>query len=281
MRSKPRTRSQPSPSSRRARLPNSLFALTSADARFVIEPILADVLADVEEMSALQDPMEAELFGARLRSTLCGHWRARMEDPDDSIGRTLIRLTEGRVRADSLALLVTVAATWPEPVASHAQAAVTRIVQQGVALPVWADAVGRVMFVDAKLGEESTGQFQVLHVCFEHPGYRRHSFCVLFDRNLGRVLKNVFVTAHVDEVFPSGPTHPSFPGVTFRSVDALSAAALIGSGLEVMRSLSPEGREALGPNGDDQTIVNLLEARLRVLAPASSLDSSTTALPAS
>ncbi len=105
MRSKLRAQRQPS-SSRRARLPSSLFALTSADARFVIEPILADVLAEVREMSALGDPLEAELFGARLRSTLCGNWRAMMEDPDDAMGRTLVYSVERRARADSLALLV-------------------------------------------------------------------------------------------------------------------------------------------------------------------------------
>src|SRR5215813_11425594 len=104
MRSKLRSERQTS-SSRRARLPSSFFAPTSADARFVIEPNLADLLADVREMSALDDPLQAELFGARRSvsrtsvrpTTLCGDVsRATLDDPDSVVGRTLVRLTERR-----------------------------------------------------------------------------------------------------------------------------------------------------------------------------------------
>ena len=264
MRSKLRSGRQGS-SSRRARLPSSFFAPTSADARFVIEPNLADMLADVREMSALDDPLQAELFGARLRSTLLS--RAMVDDPDSVLGRTLVRLAEERARPDSVALLCSVAASWPEPVATDARAAVDRLVQKGVPLPAWAKAVDQVGFVAAKLGEQPHDHLQVLHVCFEHPGRGRHCFCVLIDRNRGGLLKNVFVTQQVDDVFPAGSTHPSFPGVTFKSVDELPAAALIGSSLEVRRSLSSEAMGVLGDDAVDRAVLNLLEARLRVLLP--------------
>jgi hypothetical protein len=280
MRSKLRSERQRS-SSRRARLPSSFFAPTSADARFVIEPNLADLLADVREMSALDDPLQAELFGARLRSTLCDISRAMIDDPDSVVGRTLVRLTERRARPDSVALLCTVAATWPEPVAAHARSAVDRLVEQGVAPPPWAEAVANVEFVAARLGEEPHSHLQVLYVCFEYPGRGRHCFCVLIDRSLGGLLKNVFVTEQTDEAFPKGATHPSFPGVTFRSIDGLPAAALIGSSLEVRRSLSMETKDAPGDDSDDGAVLNLLQARLRVLAPSMNLDPPTTTTPPS
>lgn len=280
MRSKLRSERQTS-SSRRARLPSSFFAPTSADARFVIEPNLADLLADVREMSALDDPLQAELFGARLRSTLCDISRAMIDDPDSVVGRTLVRLTERRARPDSVALLCTVAATWPEPVAAHARSAVDRLVEQGVAPPPWAEAVANVKFVAARLGEEPHSHLQVLYVCFEYPGRGRHCFCVLIDRSLGGLLKNVFVTEQTDEAFPKGATHPSFPGVTFRSIDGLPAAALIGSSLEVRRSLSMETKDAPGDDSDDGAVLNLLQARLRVLAPSMNLDPPTTTTPPS
>jgi hypothetical protein len=280
MRSKLRSERQRS-SSRRARLPSSFFAPTSADARFVIEPNLADLLADVREMSALDDPLQAELFGARLRSTLCDISRAMIDDPDSVVGRTLVRLTERRARPDSVALLCTVAATWPEPVAAHARSAVDRLVEQGVAPPPWAEAVANVKFVAARLGEEPHSHLQVLYVCFEYPGRGRHCFCVLIDRSLGGLLKNVFVTEQTDEAFPKGATHPSFPGVTFRSIDGLPAAALIGSSLEVRRSLSMETKDAPGDDSDDGAVLNLLQARLRVLAPSMNLDPPTTTTPPS
>ena len=275
MRSKLRSERQRSPS-RRARLPSSFFAPTQADARFVIEPNLADLLADVREMSALDDPLQAELFGARLRSTLCDLSRAMVDDPDSVLGRTLVRLAEGRARPDSVALLCSVAATWPEPVATDARAAVERLVQQGVAVPPWANAVDKVGLVAAKLGEEPHGHLQVLHVCFEHFGRDRHCFCVLIDPARGGLLKNVFVTQQVEEVFPAGSTHPSFPGVTFRSIDGLAAAALIGSSLEVRRALGPGATGALGDDASDRAVLNLLEARLRVLLPAAELERPTT-----
>lgn len=278
MRSRLRSERQTS-SSRRARLPSSFFAPTSADARFVIEPNLADLLADVREMSALDDPLQAELFGARLRSTLCDISRAMMDDPDSVVGRTLVRLTERRARPDSVALLCTVAATWPEPVAAHARSAVDRLVRQGVTRPPWADAVANVRFVAAKLGEEPHSHLQVLYVCFEYPGRGRHCFCVLIDRSLGGLLKNVFLTEQSDEAFPKGSTHPSFPGVTFRSIDGLPAAALIGSSLEVRRSGSLETRDAPGDDSDDGAVLNLLEARLRVLAPPMKLEPPPTTTP--
>lgn len=280
MRSKLRSERQTS-SSRRARLPSSFFAPTSADARFVIEPNLADLLADVREMSALDDPLQAELFGARLRSTLCDISRAMIDDPDSVVGRTLVRLTERRARPDSVALLCTVAATWPEPVAAHARSAVDRLVEQGVAPPPWAEAVANVKFVAARLGEEPHSHLQVLYVCFEYPARGRHCFCVLIDRSLGGLLKNVFVTEQTDEAFPKGATHPSFPGVTFRSIDGLPAAALIGSSLEVRRSLSMETKDAPGDDSDDGAVLNLLQARLRVLAPSMNLDPPTTTTPPS
>ncbi len=269
MRSKLRSQRQGS-SSRRARLPSSFFAPTSADARFVIEPNLADMLADVREMSALDDPLQAELFGARLRGTLLS--RAMVDDPDSVLGRTLVRLAEDRARPDSVALLCSVAASWPEPVAADARAAVDRLVQQGVPLPGWARALDQVEFVAAKLGEEPHDHLQVLHVCFEHRGRGRHCFCVLIDRNRGGLLKNVFVTQQVDEVFPAGSTHPSFPGVTFKSVDELPAAALIGSSLEVRRSLNVEATGLLGDDAVDRAVINLLEARLRVLIAPSEFE---------
>ena len=280
MRSKLRSERQTS-SSRRARLPSSFFAPTSADARFVIEPNLADLLADVREMSALDDPLQAELFGARLRSTLCDISRAMIDDPDGVVGRTLVRLTERRARPDSVALLCTVAATWPEPVAAHARSAVDRLVEQGVAPPPWAEAVANVKFVAARLGEEPHSHLQVLYVCFEYPGRGRHCFCVLIDRSLGGLLKNVFVTEQTDEAFPKGATHPSFPGVTFRSIDGLPAAALIGSSLEVRRSLGMETKDVPGDDSDDGAVLNLLQARLRVLAPSMNLDPPTTTTPPS
>jgi len=236
----------------------------------VIEPNLADMLADVREMSALDDPLQAELFGARLRSTLLS--RAMVDDPDSVLGRTLVRLAEDRARPDSVALLCSVAASWPEPVAAEARASVDRLVQQGIPLPGWAKAVDQVRFVAAKLGEEPHDHIQVLYVCFEHPGRGRHCFCVLIDRNRGGLLKNVFVTQQVDEVFPAGSTHPSFPGVTFKSVDKLPAAALIGSSLEVRRSLSPEAIGMLGDDAIDRAVLNLLEARLRVLVARSEFE---------
>lgn len=278
MRSKLRSERQTS-SSRRARLPSSFFAPTSADARFVIEPNLADLLADVREMSALNDPLQAELFGARLRSTLCDISRAMMDDPDSVVGRTLVRLTERRARPDSVALLCTVAATWPEPVAAHARSAVDRLVEQGVTPPPWAEALAHVEFVAARLGEEPHSHLQVLYVCFEYQGRGRHCFCILIDRSLGGLLKNVFVTEQTDEAFPKGATHPSFPGVTFRSIDGLPAAALIGSSLEVRRSLSLETKDAPGDDSDDRAVLNLLEARLRVLAPSMNLEPPTTPTP--
>lgn len=278
MRSRLRSQRQTS-SSRRARLPSSFFAPTSADARFVIEPNLADLLADVREMSALDDPLQAELFGARLRSTLCDVSPAMIDDPDSVVGRTLVRLTERRARPDSVALLCTVAATWPEPVAAHARSAVDRLVRQGVAPPPWADAVAKVGFVAAKLGEEPHSHLQVLYVCFEYPGRGRHCFCVLIDRSLAGLLKNVFLTEQSDEAFPKGSTHPSFPGVTFRSIDGLPAAALIGSSLEVRRSGSLETRDTPGDDSDDGAVLNLLEARLRVLAPPMKLEPPPTTTP--
>jgi len=243
----------------------------------VIEPNLADLLADVREMSARDDPLQAELFGARLRTTLYGDAsRGTVDDPDSVVGRTLVRLTERRARPDSVALLCAVAATWPEPVAGHARSAVERLVAHGVAAPPWAEAVANVQFVAAKLGEEPHSHLQVLYVCFEHPGRGRHCFCVLIDRSLGGLLKNVFVTKQTEEAFPKGSTHPSFPGVTFRSIDGLPAAALIGSSLEVRRSLNQETKDTPGDESDEGAVLNLLEARLRVLVPPMKLEPPTT-----
>ena len=281
MRSRLRSERQTS-SSRRARLPSSFFAPTSADARFVIEPNLADLLADVREMSALDDPLQAELFGARLRTTLCGDVsRATLDDPDSVVGRTLVRLTERRARPDSVALLCTVAATWPEPVAGHARSAIDRLVGHGVSPPPWAEAVANIEFAAAKLGEEPHSHLQVLYVCFQYPGRGRHCFCILIDRSLGGLLKNVFVTEQTDEAFPKGSTHPSFPGVTFRSIDGLPAAALIGSSLEVRRSLSLETKDTPGEESDEEAVLNLLEARLRVLVPPMRLEPPSTTTPPS
>lgn len=272
MKSKHRSPSRRSKSPRRARLPSSIFAPTAVDARFVIEPILIDLLADAREVCKLDDPLRAELFGAQLRITLCDVWRLLMDDPERVMGRTLVKLVERRTRPDALALLSAVGATWPEPAARQAQAAVLRLIQRGVDKPSWIDAVSGLRFVAAKLGEGSHAGVQLLLTCFEHPRLRYHCFCTAFDSNMGGIVKDVFVTEQVDEVFPTRSRHRRFPGLTFRPIEEAAATAMIATGLELRRSVSPEVSDLLGLDQDDQVVLNLLEARLRVLPPVAKLE---------
>lgn len=235
--------------------------------------MLIDLLADVREVCRVDDPLHAELFGAQLRITLCDVWRMLMDDPERVMGRTLVKLVERRTRPDALGLLSAVGATWPEPTARQAQTAVQRLLQRGVDKPSWVDAVGGVRFVAAKLGEGSHAGVRLLVTCFEYPHQRYHCFCAAFDSNMGGIVKDVFVTEQVDEVFPTRSRHRRFPGLTFRPIGEVAAAAMMATGLELRRSVSPEVSDRLGLDQDDQVVLNLLEARLRVLPPAAKLES--------
>lgn len=242
----------------RARLPGSIFAPTAVDAKIALGPMLPDLLAGVRSVVELDDPLQVELYGAQLRSALCDSWRRSMNDPESLMARTLVKLTERRLRPDTVALLSAIAAVWPEPAAADAREGLLRLAQQGVSGAVSLSLMSGVRFVGAKFGDGDKGAVHVLLTQFDYPGQRAHCFCVVLDARPTNSIKDAFVTRDVDQIYPVGASLQRFPGLTFRPFDAAAAASIIESGLKA----GPEPAHC-------RVVTDLLRARLRVLATGS------------
>jgi hypothetical protein len=233
---------------------------------------LDDLLAWAGEVDRTANPLEAELFGAGIRGSMCDPWRDVVEDPDAVLGAELVRAVQEAGRPEASALLACVEAAWPEPVSSWARAAAVRLERSGLRRPTWVGALGALVLERVAVAEDPYGDVAVAVATFSYGGERRHNAVVLLDRLDGGRTADALIGVQPDEDAVArslaGARGPFADLGPLRPVDSRQAAALLRQGLAAWRAIG-SGVADVKKGGDDagRAPLSLLETRLRLFPP--------------
>lgn len=222
----------------------------------MVEPACRSLLRSARDLLALDDPLQAELWG----SETVGIWFGLSPiagDPHRIVGEPLVRKVGQRQSPEALALLLALAAVAPPGLADQAGGAARKLEAAGLRAPAWAAEAGRATVVRAWMAGDPFGDQDAVFVAFRHGSRPAHTLVALVDHTLGDMVKDAFM---------AGPPKTVLDDWNWRSslvpepVGVPWAVATLALGLEARGSRAdpPSSREFV-------QVEALLTARLRGL----------------
>jgi hypothetical protein len=159
-----------------------------------IEDFARIILKGGEELLEVEDPFLAEMWA----STALGIFYKMAlplsvrQEVESSIGPALVEGASRMGGAPGLAVLRALGAVVSDPWGASAVAAADALAAQGVPDPIWAGQIGRPELVDAWMTTDPYGDQRGYYATFRYPEHPPHTLTVLYDQNLGGIIKDAF-----------------------------------------------------------------------------------------
>jgi Plasmid pRiA4b ORF-3-like protein len=141
------------------------------------QQVIDDLLADAVDLVGLEDPLDAEIAGAAFVSI----GAAAGEAVDEVLIDGFIPQFEARASAEAVAMMLALGSVVPGRAAKAAWTAADRLVQAGVARPVWAGELEQpVTVADCQRLDDPDGTGSIL-ACVFHRADRSHAVVISVD----------------------------------------------------------------------------------------------------
>lgn len=141
------------------------------------QQVIDDLLADAVDLVGLEDPLDAEIAGAAFMSI----GAASGEAVDEVLIDGFIPQFEARASAEAVAMILALGSVVPGRAAKAARAAADRLVEAGVARPVWAGELEQpVTVADCQRLDDPEGTGSIL-ACVFHRAGRSHGVVISVD----------------------------------------------------------------------------------------------------
>ena len=233
-----------------------------------IDDLAAIVVRGGDELLQLDDPLDAERWASQMLGTyykVDASWDARVALERDLVPAVV---TAAAARGDpgGLAVLEALAAVIDDP--DHldlARAAADRLRSRGVGRPTWANELGAAAFEGAWVMEDVYDDHAAYFATFRYPGREPHIVNALYDRAMGKIIKDAMVAYPLEDMRARAVTED---GVFVRDVDAGSLARRVSAAIA-------SGDQFL----DNAWTPEFKSFRLLVLARMRSLDMAPEAAP--
>jgi hypothetical protein len=156
-----------------------------------VDGIVRSIMRGGDEMLQMDEPLEVELWAS---SVLGFSYKRLPIDVQDRFDRAVFDgvLLKAERRADSEALAVVraLAAVAPEPLSASATEVGDRLVSAGCPEPPWADELGTATFERAWTLSDPYDDQMSLCAYFRYPDRPEHVLMILYDENLGAIIKD-------------------------------------------------------------------------------------------
>lgn len=224
--------------------------------------MLADLAGSLaEEAAELGNALEAELWASQVEGT----WRSRslLEEATAAFADGLLKALERHGDDGARAALTALGAACSPPLGPRSAGAAKRLGKRGAAEPAWAGALGAASPTEAKLmHDEIFDDAVTVLVEFEHPD-GAHVLGVLIDNNLGRLAKDFFVGASLEEIARLAADQETDHPIQLSPLGLDAAATQIAAAVQLTDEILDP------PVADDYwSFRALIDARLRVLPQA-------------
>ncbi len=143
-------------------------------------------------MAFTVDPLEAELFASAFLALLDDERNDWQDRRLARIGPVIDRLGT-HAEPDAMAILFGLAALLPDPEASLARDAATRLRFRGVQPPAWAAAIGTARLISAEAVTDDFGDQDLILATFQHLGQPPHAISLTADHNFRGLFRQAIV----------------------------------------------------------------------------------------
>lgn len=160
-----------------------------------VDGLVRTILRGGEELLTVEDPLDAEHWAS---SVLGFTYKPSLPlDVQDRFGELVwdgvVSQAEASGGAASLAVLRTLEAVGPDPLARRASHAAQQLRQTGVPEPAWAHELGTAEFLRAWTFGDPFGDQVGYFAHFRYPGRPEHGLTAVYDENLGGIIKDASV----------------------------------------------------------------------------------------
>jgi len=199
------------------------------------DPLSVDALAKAAlkaagELLAIEDPLDAEDWASGLLGTFY-----KLPVPPDArdelegrLGPALVRGAEGMRNATGMAVLHALAGVTGDELGARAAAA--RMAARGVPRPRWAEVIGTPEYLGGWTSRDFFGDQIGYYLTFRYPERPPHMAVLLYDENLGGIIKDAFVAALGEGADPRALVGQD-PDVLVQDVDPAEAVARISAAI--------------------------------------------------
>lgn len=234
------------------------------------DALFDDLLREARELLAVRSPLDAELMVSQLLGTWWGPRSGDARgatDVERLVGEALIAYAGRQGSPAALALLSGIACLGTARQACRAEQAALLLMSRGVRRPAWAERLGAVTVSDCYVKADFYGDTDEVVCVFSYGGGEPHALVTLVDYNAGGMLRDGWVTSHVDKLLahcarPDGPDGAN----RFGTLEPGQARRLLKSSLTVTDS-------SAGPRVSETFAAYhaFIRARIRVLPPSADI----------
>ena len=242
-------------------------ATAGADQRDLLAGLLAHAL---QAVGSAATPLDAEAVLCRLLAMIeidapSGVSPQQLDQLRSGLLTDLVEGAERDGSGEALGLLSVCAVFGTDATRVLAADAVKRLSASGAGSPDWAGQVGRPAPVSSWWYGDADGHQESVGLLFEYPG-GQHVIAVLVDHDLGGGIRDCWWADGPEAAGLRERTAEMIeaePGATFRDLDPAAALAVLRPAITAPRCAPEDHAE------DVATCIELLRARLEVLAPTS------------
>jgi len=246
--------------------------------------LFAEMLTAARELLALRSPLDAELMISKILGTW---WGQRLDtgdegkqgtqrnqrdggrhglDVEELVGEGLVAYAARQRNPVALALLAGIACLGTTRQAAQAEQAALELMERGVPRPRWADQVGKVAPGECYVNRDTYGDHDEVVCVFSYAGAERHALVAAVDYNYSGMLRDGWVTSHVDKLLERGRAAAGDPETAGHgSFDALPP----GQARRMLEAALAETDRAVAPPVSDSFAAYhaFIRARIRTLPP--------------